>query len=87
MRKTPNPLVRASYRNYLLKKHAEYLDTDTWQGKREYVLRRDNYTCQRCHQYGGKLQVHHKTYKRHGNERVEDLITLCEQCHHEIHKT
>jgi 5-methylcytosine-specific restriction endonuclease McrA len=81
----PNSYLRGVKRSYLLDQHKIYLDTNTWAGKREYVLRRDNYTCQKCHHYGGELHVHHKTYKRHGNESVNDLITLCKSCHEKIH--
>lgn len=79
-----NPIT-AVKRNYLLKQHKKYLDTDTWAGKREYVLKRDNYTCVVCHVYGGSLYVHHKTYKRHENEKVDDLITVCNDCHNLLH--
>jgi len=33
-----------------------------------------------------KLQLHHKTYKRVGNEKLNDLIWLCQKCHSESHK-
>ena len=84
MKKGFNPLT-AIKRSYLLKQHEKYLNTDTWAGKREYVLRRDNYTCVICHTYGGSLHIHHKTYKRHQNENLNDLITLCEHCHNQLH--
>ena len=28
-----------------------------------------------------RLEVHHRTYERFGAERVEDLTTLCRECH------
>ena len=33
------------------------------------------------------LQVHHKTYLHHGKEvfYLEDLIVLCDNCHHNEH--
>ncbi len=77
--------LSAVKRKRLLDEHAKYLNTDTWAGKRELVLRRDNYTCQKCHRYGGRLHVHHKTYKRHEAERIQDLITFCEDCHNRVH--
>jgi 5-methylcytosine-specific restriction endonuclease McrA len=31
------------------------------------------------------LEVHHITYIRRGKERLEDLMTLCQDCHQERH--
>jgi 5-methylcytosine-specific restriction endonuclease McrA len=72
-------------RSRMLNQHKQYLDTDTWKGKREMVLLRDNYTCTICGKYGGELHVHHKSYKRHGKERITDLITVCKKCHKKFH--
>lgn len=33
-----------------------------------------------------QLDVHHKTYKRFGNERLEDLVVLCRNCHDAFHR-
>jgi 5-methylcytosine-specific restriction endonuclease McrA len=40
-----------------------------------------------CEDCGARsnFEVHHKTYKRKGNERPEDLIAVCRQCHQERH--
>lgn len=35
--------------------------------------------------YSALLHVHHKTYARFGNERVDDLEVLCESCHNAEH--
>ncbi len=56
---------------------------------REYVLFRDAHRCQWCH---GKskdpvLNVHHLELRKTGGDRPENLITLCETCHHLIHRT
>ena len=56
---------------------------------REYVLHRDNHTCQHCK---GKskdkiLQVHHIHGKREGaTNRPEELLTVCKTCHDNHHK-
>ena len=53
------------------------------------VLKRDNYTCQCCGQYGGSLNVHHlNSYhwdKEHRTD-VDNGICLCSKCHKEYHK-
>lgn len=51
---------------------------------RTSVFKRDNYTCQCCNQYGGKLQVHHiKNFSSSEDLRFEinNGITLCYDCH------
>lgn len=48
------------------------------------VFERDNYTCQVCGQYGGKLQAHHILgYNQFPLHRfdVNNGITLCILCH------
>lgn len=54
---------------------------------REYVLARDQHTCQCCK---GKskdhiLNVHHIESRRTGGNAPNNLITLCETCHKEYH--
>lgn len=55
---------------------------------REYVLFRDNHTCQCCK---GKskdkiLNVHHIESRKTGGDAPDNLITLCETCHEGYHK-
>ncbi len=56
---------------------------------RDAVFERDDYTCQHCHQHGGKLNAHHiKPFSEFPQLRLEvsNGITLCEKCHKEVHK-
>lgn len=57
-----------------------YIQSARWKLTREAVLRRDKKRCVRC---GGtyRLQVHHTTYAHFGDEPLDDLITLCDECH------
>lgn len=54
---------------------------------REYVLFRDNHECQYCH--GKKkdpiLNIHHLESRKTGGNAPNNLITLCETCHHDYH--
>lgn len=54
---------------------------------RQYVLKRDNYTCQCCGKHGDgiKLHVHHLETRKTGGNAPNNLITLCEDCHKAIH--
>jgi hypothetical protein len=75
-------------------KNPEISGTDYQQGTqlnfwntREYVLFRDNHTCQCCH---GKskddiLNVHHIESRQTGGDAPDNLITLCESCHKGYH--
>lgn len=51
------------------------------------VLKRDNYTCQVCDQYGGHLQVDHiKSWAKYPELRLEpsNCRTLCMACHYYV---
>lgn len=55
---------------------------------REYVLYRDNHTCQHCH---GKskdkiLETHHLESRQVGGDRPENFLTLCQTCHDGVFK-
>ena len=55
---------------------------------REYVLFRDNHTCQCCKgkSKDKRLNVHHIESRKIGGNAPNDLITLCETCHKGYHK-
>lgn len=56
---------------------------------REYVLFRDNHTCQWCQGTSKDviLNVHHIESRKTGGESPDNLITLCETCHDLVHRT
>ncbi len=58
----------------------EYLLTPQWQTKRENVLIFWGHRCALCFS-DINIEVHHRTYKRLGNELMTDLIALCSDCH------
>lgn len=54
---------------------------------RAHALDRDNYTCQHCGAKNVRLEVHHIKYRSQGgSDDLDNLITLCEDCHHNLHK-
>lgn len=58
---------------------------------RQYVLKRDNYTCQCCGAHpttkkGVKLHVHHLESRKTGGNAPNNQVTLCEHCHKLLHK-
>ena len=54
---------------------------------REEVLRRDGWRCQACGSMRN-LEVHHQKYRSHsGEDRADNLITLCNACHRSAHES
>ena len=52
----------------------------------EAVLNRDNYTCQCCKTKRGTFNVHHIIYRSNGgSDKMDNLITLCSDCHKKLH--
>jgi len=66
--------------------YREYLQTPEWQERRKRAMKKAGFRCQVCNAYGVRLNVHHRTYERRGNENDRDLITLCEDCHTTFHE-
>ena len=61
--------------------YEQYLNSNQWQINRQKILWRDKSKCRICGS-SDLLQVHHLSYKKIGNEKKENLITLC-KAHHE----
>ena len=52
------------------------------------IYKRDNCTCQKCNERGGKLQAHHLLgFAQYPEARliVDNGVTLCLNCHKEFH--
>lgn len=89
-------LRRAALYKLGLKTYEEYLQTLHWQGFRTRVLdqqaEKNEYNfCERCGERTEKvtrmtaLHVHHRTYERLGEERIEDVEIVCRKCHEKEH--
>lgn len=64
--------------------YSEYLQSEHWKDIRLMALRRASFRCQLCNAQD-KLNVHHRTYERRGEELLSDLTVLCEPCHAKHH--
>lgn len=76
-----------SYSNYLTSpqgKYHKYLDSPEWKAKRQLVFERDENLCQEC-KSAPAFHVHHLTYANIFNEKLEDLLSVCAECHSKIH--
>jgi len=72
--------------------YQQYLKGEHWQDvrRRYWKSKLHNGGCYVCERTNVQLQLHHKTYKRVGNERLNDLLLLCGDCHkaaHELEKS
>lgn len=79
--KIKNPLIKG-------KEYQQGEQLGFW-NVREYVLHRDNHSCQHC---SGKkkdkvLQVHHINGRKEGaTDKPDELLTVCKKCHDEHHE-
>lgn len=78
-----------------------YANTGSAGGYRNHILRRDDYTCQKCGEFhrkinengiplpttDGELDVHHIIpVSEGGTDAPDNLITWCRKCHKEWHR-
>jgi 5-methylcytosine-specific restriction endonuclease McrA len=64
---------------------AKYRKTPEWQARSAAALARAGFRCQTCGTRDARLDVHHNSYARYGNESVFDLVVLCDSCHGLFH--
>jgi 5-methylcytosine-specific restriction endonuclease McrA len=64
-----------------------YIRSDAWREKRALFFKSKlPKLCASCGAiWRPGFHLHHRTYKRLGNERLCDLILLCEPCHDALH--
>ena len=61
--------------------YSQYLESPEWQNKKiEYKQNK----CEIC-KSSCQLDLHHLNYETVGDERLEDLATLCKICHRASH--
>jgi 5-methylcytosine-specific restriction endonuclease McrA len=64
--------------------YSTYMESPAWKAKRLLALERDKHRCVFCNA-SKRLEVHHREYKRLGDEYPEDIYTLCHRCHVKHH--
>jgi 5-methylcytosine-specific restriction endonuclease McrA len=67
--------------------YKEYLQSEHWKSLKErfYKSKRFKNKCFVCNQVSEKYNIHHKTYKWRGKEKLQNLVALCSKCHTEVH--
>ena len=62
------------------------LDAKSYRQLHRQILERDGWRCQSCGSMQ-HLQVHHVTFRSQSGDDVErNLITLCAECHENVHR-
>ena len=81
----PNPITY-SQQFCSAETKAEYLTSPEWYKLKQQRLLIANHTCEstNCRATTG-LHLHHVTYERLLNERIDDLRIICSSCHTKIH--
>jgi restriction endonuclease Mrr len=66
--------------------HQQYLRTPEWRKTRASALQRASHRCSLDRTHTDRLEVHHNSYDRVGDELPSDLIVLCHACHQLHHQ-
>lgn len=77
---TPEMLRAVAHSSY-----ARYRHTKHWRKLKAAVAKRAAGCCERCGAKVTRLDTHHKTYERLGEELLTDLEGLCRGCHERHH--
>lgn len=62
--------------------YKEYLDSFAWKAIKQVKLS-EQPECECCREKAST--VHHLSYERRWSEKEEDIVSVCERCHHECH--
>jgi hypothetical protein len=92
--KRQSKFLRRQLEQHSYESYREYLYSDAWRNVREryrasahpepgYRTTGLPQTCTVCHDEN--VDLHHKTYKRLGEERLTDLVPLCRLHHDQLH--
>lgn len=62
----------------------EYMQSEKWRALKLSRLRIAQHKCESCGSTHN-LHLHHITYERLTQERIEDVVIVCEECHQRQH--
>ena len=68
--------------------YVEHLMSDKWKQTKLTRLLIDDFKCQQCNKpiTAETSHCHHITYKNLGDEGMKDVVSVCTQCHNDIHE-
>ena len=65
--------------------YREYITSDLWKKRKQNYFKTHDRKCKACGSLK-RIHLHHKTYRRLGEERDADLVPLCHVCHTSLHR-
>ena len=68
--------------------YVEHLMSDKWKQTKLTRLLIDDFKCQQCDKpiTAETSHCHHITYQNLGDEGIKDVVSVCPQCHNDIHE-
>ncbi len=84
MKKQRPPKRRKPKRSKRMK-YFQYMRSEAWRDKRQEAFKHYGRRCEKC-STSSCLVVHHSTYEHLFNEKMEDLMVLCKDCHNQLHR-
>jgi len=77
--------LQAIIAQYRKSPYKERRQSKEWSVLKQRIHRRDGYRCRLCGRNDLTLHLHHCSYDNYAQEKLADLITLCEECHGGFH--
>jgi 5-methylcytosine-specific restriction endonuclease McrA len=65
--------------------YTKHINSERWERRRLRAIDEVGGACQMCGSTD-RIQVHHLNYDNLGNEKPEDLLVVCRQCHRKVHQ-
>ena len=65
--------------------YREYITSEKWRKRKQFYFETHDRKCRACGSLK-RIHLHHKTYRRLGEERDADLVPLCHNCHTSLHR-
>ena len=68
--------------------YVKHLTTEKWKQTKLTRLLIDGFKCQQCNKpiTAETSHCHHITYQNLGDEGMKDVVSVCPQCHNDIHE-
>ena len=68
--------------------YVEHLMSEKWKQTKLTRLLIDDFKCKQCNKpiTAETSHCHHITYKNLGDEGIKDVVSVCPQCHNDIHE-
>lgn len=79
------PALRGRVAELRAMPYKTFLRTPEWRETRNAALVRYGHACALDARHTEHLHVHHRDYARRGEERLQDVIVLCQGCHDVFH--